>query len=129
MGLPTMKSKVYCPVCDVQFVIHKEAEKGNVVICLVCGAKLEITTVGPVAGSRRFLQEPETEIRDRIDEYARIKGYVFKEEKEEIIHGLLEKNRRFGDFYCPCRFDHIPENVCPCRETRMNAVRKEGSCL
>ena len=58
-----------------------------------------------------------------------MKGYIFDENKEDIMEGLLEKWRLFGDFYCPCRFDNIPENICPCLETRQNAVKKEGSCL
>ena len=34
-----------------------------------------------------------------------------------------------GDFFCPCKFDNIPENICPCLETRSNRVIKEGMCF
>ena len=124
-----MKNKIYCPVCRVHFVSKDLLEQGTEVICPVCGARLEITEVKPQVSARKASQEPEEEIYDRVETYAHLKGYVFDENKEDIMAGLLEKKRRFGDFYCPCRFDNIPENICPCLETRRNAVQKEGSCL
>lgn len=124
-----MKHKIYCEVCRVEFIYREAVEKGTVLICPVCGAGLEITAVEPEIKARRYPREPEAEIRERVETFARLRGYVFNENKEPVIEGLIEKNRRFGDFYCPCRFDNVPENVCPCRETRMNRVRKEGSCF
>ena len=65
----------------------------------------------------------------RVDTYARMKGYVFNEDKEEVLEGLLQKNEQFGDFYCPCRLENIPDNVCPCLDTRKGEVQREGVCL
>lgn len=124
-----MKSKIFCPVCQVSFVHKEEIDKGKIVTCLVCGAILEITETTPEISASRPVMEPESEIRERVDNFAKLKGYTFSAEKEELIQGLLEKHERFGDFYCPCRFDNIPENVCPCLETRKNQVKKEGKCL
>ena len=124
-----MKHKVYCPVCQVHFVYKEALEEGSIVVCTVCGARVEILQVKPEISSQKFAQEPQEEIRQRVDTFARLRGYGFEENKEEIIEGLLQKKEQFGDFYCPCRFDNIPENICPCLETRMNQVRKEGSCL
>ena len=124
-----MKNKIYCPVCRVHFVSKDLLEPGKEVICLVCGARLEITEVKAQVSARKASQDPEEEIYDRVETYAYLKGYVFDEKKEDIMVGLLEKKRIFGDFYCPCRFDNIPENICPCQETRQNAVKKDGSCL
>lgn len=123
-----MKHKIYCEVCQVSFIHQGGVEKGAAVVCTVCGAKLEIVAVEPEIEARRYLQEPEQEIRERVDNFARLRGYVFDAEKESIIEGLIEKQKLFGDFYCPCRFEHDPDNVCPCLETRLSRVRKEGCC-
>ncbi|MBW6463683.1 MAG: ferredoxin-thioredoxin reductase catalytic domain-containing protein [Dethiobacteria bacterium] len=123
-----MKHKVYCEVCMVPFIYHGEVGKGQVVICTVCGAELEITDIEPEVKASRFAQDPETEIRNRVENYARLRNYTFNEDKEMVIEGLIGKNNLYGDFYCPCRFENIPENVCPCLETRMNEVKKMGHC-
>ena len=130
---PLSKIKIYCPVCRVKFTVCNKteiSEPGTSIICTVCGTKLEVLTVSEnEATAKRFPQDPETEIRDRVDTFAKLRGYTFNEDKEDLIEGLLAKNQEYGDFYCPCRFDNIPDNICPCLETRQNAVKKEGQCL
>ncbi|MEW5785788.1 MAG: ferredoxin-thioredoxin reductase catalytic domain-containing protein [Bacillota bacterium] len=123
-----MKHKIFCAVCRLSFLHWGEAAAGAVVVCAVCGAKLEIIALEPEIKARRYPQEPETAIRERVDAFACLRGYGFNEVKESLIEGLVEKFSKFGDFYCPCRFEHDPDNVCPCLETRQNRVRKEGSC-
>jgi ferredoxin-thioredoxin reductase catalytic subunit len=100
-----------------------------VLICPVCGAKVEVTAITPEFQVRKLLQEPEVEIVERIENFARQRGYVFNEDKELFIKGLLAKKSRYGDFFCPCRYQNLPENLCPCLDTRSNRVRKEGRCL
>ena len=124
-----VKHKIYCEVCRVTFIFNGSLEAGDAVVCTVCGAKLEVTALEPEAAARRYPQDPEQEIRERAENFARLRGYVFDGEKESILQGLIDKHKKFGDFYCPCRFDNIPENICPCLETRMNQVRKDGKCL
>ena len=123
-----MKSKVFCEVCRASFVYQGDLSPGAHVVCTICGAELEIKETEPEINASRLSQDPETEIRNRVENYARLRNYTFNEDKELVLEGLVEKNRLFGDFYCPCRFDAIPENVCPCLETRMNEVRKNGRC-
>ena len=123
-----MKHKLYCEVCRVSFLYKDKLEPGQTVICTVCGAELEIIAVEPEAKAGRLIQDPETEIRTRSENFARLRGYTFNEDKELVIEGLIDKEKLYGDFYCPCRFENIPENVCPCLETRMNEVRKMGHC-
>jgi len=119
----------FCPVCRTPFVIKEDLEKGAVIICPVCGARLEITALDPEVKVRKFPQSPIDEITERVDNFARLRSYVFNEEKQLFLDGLLAKKERFGDFYCPCRFDNIPENICPCQETRMTKkVREDGRC-
>lgn len=127
-GRSTVKHKIYCEVCRVPFIYSGDVEAGQVVICTVCGAELEILQAPPEIEAARLKQDPEREIRNRAENYARLRGYVFNEDKELVLEGLIDKHKLYGDFYCPCRFDNIAENVCPCLETRMNEVRKMGHC-
>lgn len=124
-----MKYKIYCPVCRLDFLSTEVPAIKAVVICPICAARLEIAEVAPGAVGRRLSQDAVEEIRERVDTYARLKGYLFDENKEDIVQGLIQKQKQYGDFFCPCRFDNLPENICPCLETRMNRVRKTGSCL
>ncbi|MFX4262291.1 ferredoxin-thioredoxin reductase catalytic domain-containing protein [Pelotomaculum propionicicum] len=124
-----MTNKIMCPVCQVAFMAKEPpAEKGTV-LCPVCGAKLEITAFSPEIMVRKFPQDPEVEIRERVDNFARLKGYIFNEDKELVMEGLLQKKEKYGDFFCPCKIENIPENICPCLETRRGRVQKEGMCF
>ncbi len=123
-----MKHKVYCEVCRLSFLYRDELEIGKVVTCTICGAELQITALEPEIAASRYPQDPETEIRNRSENFARLRGYTFNEDKELVIEGLLGKNELYGDFYCPCRFENIPEHVCPCLPTRSNEVRELGHC-
>ncbi|MDY6826068.1 MAG: ferredoxin-thioredoxin reductase catalytic domain-containing protein [Bacillota bacterium] len=124
-----MKNKIYCEVCRLPFIYREKPEKGQEIICPICGAELVIMETEPEILAKRRPQDPETEIRNRSENFARLRGYTFNEDKELVIGGLIEKNRLYGDFYCPCRFENIPENICPCLQTRMNEVRKSGHCF
>lgn len=124
-----MASKIYCSVCQVTF-IHKGSLTANaILICPACGAKLQVAALYPEIQVEKFPQLPEEEINNRIEEFARLRGYVFSEDRELVVEGLLQKKDSYGDFYCPCRYDNIPENICPCLETRMGKVKKEGHCF
>ena len=126
-----MKNKIYCPVCQIKFLYRETAKEGMTVICPICGAKLEITgsSDNEEIPARKYPQPPEEEIRQRVDMYAKIQGYVFNEDKELVMEGLLEKKEKYGDFFCPCRIENVAENVCPCLKTRRNDVKKEGHCF
>ncbi len=127
-GRLKMKNKIYCEVCRISFVHRGEVMVGQEVVCAVCGAELKINEVAPEIKASRFIEDPEAEIRRRAENFARLRDYTFNEDKELVLEGLLDKHRLYGDFYCPCRFENIPENVCPCLPTRMNEVRKLGHC-
>ena len=121
--------RVYCPVCSVRFVPEEvELSEGAEVVCPVCGQRLVVRRAGDGWTGERKDEHADGEIRDRVDQFARIRGYVFNEMKEEIIEGLLAKRDRFGEFYCPCRLEHNPEYQCPCRPTRGGDVERRGRC-
>ncbi len=121
--------KILCPVCRVSFVLGEEKETGKRIICPICGAVLilEKDNAAWVAKRPKDLS-PEEEIRMRIENFARLRDYKFNELKEPLVEGLLKKHERYGDFYCPCKIDNIPENVCPCLETRQGSVERNGRC-
>jgi len=121
--------KILCPVCQVSFILREEKEVGKRIICPVCGAVLVLEKDNDnwIAKRPKDLI-PEEEIRARMENFARLRGYKFNELKEPLVEGLLKKYERYGDFYCPCKIDNIPENVCPCLETRQGSVERNGRC-
>lgn len=72
--------------------------------------------------------DPERELRERIDEIARLRNYTFSDSKERIIQAILRKREKHGDFYCPCKARLVPENICPCKETRDGSVELHARC-
>jgi len=96
--------------------------------CMVCGTKSRITRLHDVLVVSGVSREPELELRERIEEFARVRNYKFSEVKENVIQSLLEKRDKYGDFYCPCKTKNVLENVCPCEETREGDVEVNGCC-
>ena len=125
---PDQVERVYCPVCLARFKFSKGWKEGDIVVCPICGQKLKIHKTPEGWMGDRPEKGTENEIRERVDEYARLHGYVFNDMKEELIQGLLAKNRRSKDFYCPCRMEHVPEFQCPCKPTRGGDVERNGKC-
>jgi ferredoxin-thioredoxin reductase catalytic subunit len=121
--------QVLCPVCQVNFILREEKEIGKKIVCPVCGAVLVLEKDNDSWIAKRPKDlTPEEEIRARMENFARLRGYKFNELKEPLVEGLLKKYERYGDFYCPCKIDNIPENVCPCLETRQGSVERNGRC-
>ena len=120
--------RVHCPVCSAKFKYDSSWKEGDTVICPICGQKLRLVhSAGGWVGDR-VDRGSDKEIRERTDEFARIRGYVFNEMKEEVLEGLIGKNKRFNDFYCPCRMLHVPDYQCPCKPTRAGDVDVNGKC-
>ena len=120
--------RIYCPVCQAKFKFVDGWKAGSIVICPVCGQKLRLVMSPEGWIGERPEKGSEKEIRERAEEYARLRGYFFNDMKEDVIEGLIGKNKRFGDFYCPCRMLHVPEYQCPCQPTRAGDVDKNGKC-
>jgi ferredoxin-thioredoxin reductase catalytic subunit len=121
--------RIYCPVCQVRFPLAVEPAEGLSVVCPVCGQTLTLSA-GPEGSWEGIRPQPgtEAELRARIEEFARQRGFGFGEMKEEIVDGLIAKARLFGDCYCPCRLIHEPAYLCPCRPTRGGDVLVKGQC-
>ena len=43
-----------------------------------------------------------------------------------IIKALHRNHEKYGAAYCPCRTEHIPENICPCKEYKETSICKCG---
>ena len=101
---------------------------GTEVICKLCGTKNRITYYQGECVVSGVLGDPELELRERVEEFAHLRNYTFSGFKEPVIRALLEKHERYGDFYCPCKARTVPENICPCKETREGDVELRGKC-
>ena len=83
--------KIFCPVCQVSFVVGEEKEAGKRIICPVCGAVLVLEKDNTAWIAKRPMDlTPEEEIRMRIENFARLRGYRLNELKEPLVQGLLK---------------------------------------
>ncbi len=65
-----------------------------------------------------------------VKKIAQQKGWCLNNDAkavENIIKGMNKKKEKFGDFYCPCRLQNIPEHVCPCIHAQKE-INKDGKC-
>lgn len=69
-------------------------------------------------------------------EYAEKKGFSLNSDKkvvEVIVKSLLEREKKFGQKYCPCRkiSDNAEENkkiICPCNY-HLKEIERDGKCF
>ena len=115
-----------CRLCG-EF-LESPAVAGTEMTCKVCGTKSRISYSQGECVVESVLSDLELELRERIEEFARLRNYTFSEFKEPVIQALLEKREKCGDFYCPCKARTVLENVCPCKETREGDVEVKGKC-
>lgn len=93
-----------------------------------CGTKNRLTFSQSECIVEGVQADPELELRERIEEFARLRNYTFSDHKERVIRALLKKRDKYWDFYCPCKARAALENVCPCKETRDGEVELNGKC-
>jgi hypothetical protein len=103
-------------------------EQAEHIECPVCLAVFQAKADGDDMVLARPEMAPSDELGRRVARFAAVRGYSLGPESASVIKGLLEKNARYGDFFCPCRFDNVRENICPCDETRAGSVELEGHC-
>jgi len=115
-----------CRLCGEY--LESPAERDTESTCRVCGTKSLITYSHGEYVVGGVLSDRELELRERIEEFARLRNYTFSDLKEPVVQALLEKREKYGDFYCPCKAKTVLENVCPCKETRDGDVELKGKC-
>ncbi len=72
----------------------------------------------------------------KCQNYAEANGFILNPDKkiaEQIIKGLLKREKKYGEKYCPCRRvsgdKKIDEkNICPC-VFHKEEINKQGHCL
>lgn len=45
--------------------------------------------------------------------------------KDTVLTGLMANQDRYGARFCPCKVEHITDNICPCGQVR---AKKECDC-
>lgn len=115
-----------CRVCGEH--LESDLEANVDATCTICGTRNRITSRNGELVAEGPPDEPEREIRERADEFARLRNYRFNEMKERIVQALIKRREKYGDFYCPCKARIVLENVCPCKETRDGSVEINGKC-
>jgi ferredoxin-thioredoxin reductase catalytic subunit len=74
-------------------------------------------------------------LRERLERYARMKGYSLNPDEEVvnmILRGLLENMKKYGYPYCPCRVltgkkeEDLPK-ICPCK-WHEEEIKRMGHC-
>lgn len=118
-----MMGRPRCRVCG-EYLESGSSE----VICISCGTKSRIIYYADEWVAVSAVSDREVELRERVEEFARLRNYGFSDFKERVIQALLKKQESYGDFYCPCKARTVPENVCPCKETREGDVELNGKC-
>ena len=82
--------------------------------CKVCGTKSRITYSEGEYVKGDVSNDGELELRERVEEFVRLRNYTFSDLwRELVIQLLLEKRKKYGDFYCPCKVRTVLENVVP----------------
>lgn len=93
-------------------------------------------------GHKVFLPEVDVSTEQFIqmqhfaEKVALAKGWKLNPDKQVrnlLIEGLAKNKLEHKYPYCPCKREHIPQNICPCRETldylgAEKRIRKEGCC-
>ncbi len=122
-----MKERLCCRLCGE--LLESPAVTDIDVACTSCGTKNRVTSCrGEWIIDDHVQDDGELEIRERVEEFARLRNYGFSDFKEPVIQALIKKREKYGDFYCPCKSRIVLENVCPCKETREGDVELNGSC-
>ncbi len=70
-----------------------------------------------------------SEIQERVETFARERGYGFSESKDKLLKSLVAMHKKFGDFYCPCQVQKVEDTICVCKSTREGYVDKEETCI
>ena len=55
--------------------------------------------------------------KQNVEDIAAERGWCLNPDSKMVDNLIKAENSihdKFGDYYCPCKVKHIPENVCPC---------------
>ena len=77
------------------------------------------------------------ELKTRLVDFAKDHGYEMTDDADKIIDALVNRKKKFGEQYCPCRLvrtdnskesiDHNKKIICPCVFLH-DEMLKQGRC-
>ena len=68
--------------------------------------------------------------RDDLYTTAIMRGWKLNPNFRIVEQLRLQLNKNYdahGKYYCPCKLQHIPENVCPCQDAGKE-IKSTGHC-
>ena len=68
--------------------------------------------------------------KQNVEDIAAERGWCLNPDSKMVDNLIKAENSihdKFGDYYCPCKVKHIPENVCPCEGSTIEIAR-DGHC-
>ena len=86
---------------------------------------------------RAFVPQDEWEkTKEMVEKIAKVKGWQLNPDRqirEGLITALTYNRLKYGRPYCPCKPEHVKENICPCRPYKdyigsEAKIEKEGTC-
>jgi ferredoxin-thioredoxin reductase catalytic chain len=68
--------------------------------------------------------------RADIETIAKKNGWIVNPNEKvvtTVINGQNKNKDKLGEYYCPCKMNHVASNICPC-ENAQNEIDVKGHC-
>lgn len=69
------------------------------------------------------------ELRARVKAFCERAGYQLSPQADNMLRDIVHMKELFGDYYCSCQTQRLPETVCVCEAVRNGLVDIMGSCF
>ncbi|MBI4296723.1 MAG: hypothetical protein HY667_06370 [Chloroflexi bacterium] len=69
------------------------------------------------------------ELRERVRAFCDKAGYELSPQADNILGDIVHMKELFGDYYCSCQTQRLPETVCVCQPVRNGLVDMMESCF
>ena len=69
------------------------------------------------------------QLRQRVTAFCTEAGYQLSPQADAILRDIVNMKQQFGDYYCSCQPQRLPETVCVCQPVRNGLVKLMGSCF
>ncbi|MHA1870979.1 MAG: ferredoxin-thioredoxin reductase catalytic domain-containing protein, partial [Promethearchaeota archaeon] len=69
--------------------------------------------------------------REEVEEIAKRMGWALNP-NERVVKSILKREgllkQKYGEYYCPCRQEYIPENICKPCVWSPEEIKRDGHC-
>lgn len=69
------------------------------------------------------------EITNRLEEFCREHNLKLSPSRRELVRDLVQMKKLWGEYYCPCQTERVPETVCVCTAVKDGLVEVMGACF